>query len=262
MTTNDMELEKKIEALILEAREIKFMDNCERNSSGRYGRVSPKLREWYKNCETIIYENSGVFGEAWKDFENFDIERINGNFSGKFDEIKTGIINILRTLVVKREIIKISENDINSLLNNEIFIVHGHNESVKQTTARTLSKLGLEPIILHERPDGGKTIIEKFEKNIFNIGFAIILLTYDDVGKAITETNLRARARQNVIFEMGYFIGKLGRERVFLLLEEGVEKPGDLDGIVYTPIDSHDGWKLKLVKELKAAGYAVSADDL
>jgi predicted nucleotide-binding protein len=115
---------------------------------------------------------------------------------------------------------------------------------------------------LHERPDGGKTIIEKFENNISNIGFAIILLTNDDEGKARIETDLKARARQNVIFEMGYFIGKLGRDKVFLLLEQGVEKPGDLDGIVYTLIDSHEGWKLKLVKELKSAGYQVSADNL
>ena len=258
-----MELEKKIEALILEARELKFKDNCENSGVGRFGRVSPKLRAWYKSCETIIYENAGVFSKTWKDFENFDIEKINGNYSGKFEAIKTGIVNILRTLVVKSEgeSIKNSEN-INKLSNNEVFIVHGHNESVKQATARTLSKLGLEPIILHERPDGGKTIIEKFEKNISDIGFAIILLTNDDEGKAKIETDLKARARQNVIFEMGYFIGKLGRDRVFLLLEQGVEKPGDLDGIVYTPIDSHDGWKLKLVKELKEVGYPVSADNL
>jgi predicted nucleotide-binding protein len=70
------------------------------------------------------------------------------------------------------------------------------------------------------------------------------------------------RARQNVVFEMGYFIGKLGRDRVFLLLENGVDKPGDLDGIVYTSFDNADGWKLKLVKELKAAGYKVTADSL
>ena len=254
-----MELEKNIEALILESREIKFIDNKE----GTFGRVSPRLLQWYKNCEKIIYDNAGVFSKAWKDFENFDVDKVNGNYVGEFNRIKTGIIDTLRTLVIKSENETIINTvDINMSLNNEIFIVHGHNDSVKQTTARTLSKLGLEPIILHERPDGGKTIIEKFEKNISNVGFALILLTNDDEGKARTETDLRARARQNVIFEMGYFIGKLGRDRVFLLLEHGVEKPGDLDGIVYTPMDSHEGWKLKLVKELKAAGYSVSADNL
>jgi predicted nucleotide-binding protein len=258
-----MELEKEIEALILEARDLRFKDNSEEGRFGTFGKVGPKFRQWFKSSETIIYENAGVFSEAWKKFENFDVEKINGNFSDVFDEIKTGIVDILRTLVVKIE----NESNISREVsvvtsNNEIFIVHGHNDLVKQTIARTLSKLGLEPIILHERPDGGKTIIEKFEQNISNIGFAIILLTNDDEGKAKIETDYKARARQNVIFEMGYFIGKLGRDRVFLLLEHNVEKPGDLDGIVYTPIDTHDGWKLKLVKELKAAGYAVSADNL
>lgn len=133
---------------------------------------------------------------------------------------------------------------------------------MKETTARTLSKLGLDPIILHEQPDGGRTIIEKFEENSSEVGYAIILLTADDEGKAKKEIDMKARARQNVVFEMGYFIGKLGRNKVLLLLENGVEKPGDLDGVVYTPIDANDGWKLKLVKELKACKYNVSADNI
>lgn len=145
---------------------------------------------------------------------------------------------------------------------NKVFIVHGHNNLIKEKTARTLEKLGLEAIILHEQADGGKTIIEKFENNAISVGFAIILLTDDDEGKAKEEVDYRKRARQNVIFEMGYFMGKLGRERVLLLLDKGVEKPGDLDGIVYTPIEEHDAWKIKLVKEMKSVGYSISADDL
>jgi predicted nucleotide-binding protein len=145
---------------------------------------------------------------------------------------------------------------------NKIFIVHGHNNEIKQTVARTITKLKLEPIILHEQIEQGRTIIEKFEKNSSDVNFAIILLTADDEGKAKIETDFKIRARQNVVFEMGYFLGKLGREKVFLLLENGVDKPSDLDGIAYVPIDNADGWKLKLVKELKAAGYNVTADDL
>ena len=145
---------------------------------------------------------------------------------------------------------------------NKVFIVHGHNNEIKQIIARTLSQLKLEPIILHEKAEQGRTIIEKFEQNSSDVNFAIILLTADDEGKAKAEVDYKARARQNVVFEMGYFIGKLGREKVFLLLENGVDKPGDLDGIVYVPIDAAEGWKLKLVRELKAAGYNVTADDL
>ncbi|MBD8349768.1 TIR domain-containing protein [Dysgonomonas sp. HGC4] len=145
---------------------------------------------------------------------------------------------------------------------NKVFIVHGHDEKAKIDVARTLEKLGLEAIILHEQADGGKTIIEKFEKNAIDVGFAVILLTADDEGKAKRENDYKDRARQNVVFEMGYFMGKLGRDRVLLLLDKGVDKPGDLDGIVYTPIDEHDAWKYKLVKEMKAVGYSVSADSL
>lgn len=161
----------------------------------------------------------------------------------------------------KQGILEITPQD-KSSISNKIFIVHGHDSAIKEATARTLTKLGLEPIILHEQADGGRTIIEKFEENSSEVGFAVILLTADDDGKAKKETSYKSRARQNVVFEMGYFVGRLGRNWVFLLLAEGVEKPGDLDGIVYTPIDVHDGWKLKLVKELKACGYNVSADKL
>ena len=157
-------------------------------------------------------------------------------------------------------------------LSQEIFIVHGHNEEMKQTVARIVSKLGLKPIILHEQPNGGKTIIEKFEFNAESINFAIILLSADDLAASVRDLNgvkdeelkqrLEKRARQNVVFEMGYFTGKLGRANVFFLLQEGVAKPGDLDGIGYTPYDSVHAWRFELVKELKNAGYKVSADQV
>lgn len=178
----------------------------------------------------------------------------------KIDKLESFIERLVIIPCNKQEEMSVTQKS--TLLSDKIFIVHGHNSLMKETTARTLSKLGLAPIILHEQSDGGKTIIEKFEKNSSEVGFAIILLTADDEGKANKETELKSRARQNVVFEMGYFIGKLGRERVLLLLENGVEKPGDLDGIVYTPIDANDGWKLKLVKELKACNYNVSADNI
>lgn len=145
-------------------------------------------------------------------------------------------------------------------LTNKIFVVHGHNEAVKEKVARVLEKLKLQPIILHEQPDGGKTIIEKFEANSDNVNFAVVLLTGDDEGKSNNSSDYKLRARQNVIFEMGYFMGRLSRSHVFMLLEDGVEKPSDLDGIVYTSLK--EGWQQSLVKELKACGYKVDANDL
>lgn len=155
---------------------------------------------------------------------------------------------------------------------DKVFIVHGHGELIKVTVARTLEQLGLKPIILHEQEDYGNTIIEKFESNATDVGFAVVLLTADDLGisKKDIETaksegkepQPSERARQNIVFEMGYFMGKLDRAHVFLLLEDGVEKPGDLDGIVYTPIDTEGMWKVKLAKRLKAMGYNVSLDSI
>lgn len=143
----------------------------------------------------------------------------------------------------------------------DIFIVHGHNTAIQQSVARTIEKLGLNPIILHEQPNAGRTIIEKFEKHS-NVGFAIILLTDDDEGKAKTELDLKKRARQNVVLELGYFIGKLGRSRVLPLYTEGVELPSDIYGLLYVPIDKAENWKFSIVKELKAAGFPVDANKL
>jgi len=145
--------------------------------------------------------------------------------------------------------------------NHNIFIVHGHNTAVQLSVARTLDKLGLNPIILHEQPNAGRTIIEKFEANS-NVGFAIILLTDDDEGKLKIEIDLKSRARQNVVLELGYFIGKLGRDRVLPLHSEGVELPSDIHGLLYVPIDKADTWKFALVRELKAAGYSVDANSI
>jgi len=147
-----------------------------------------------------------------------------------------------------------------TIMTNKIFIVHGHNEAVKEKVARFLEHLKLEPIILHEQPDKGQTIIEKFENNSNDVSFAIILLTADDFGKAKTETDYKQRARQNVIFEMGYFMGFLSRSHVFMLLEEGVEKPSDMDGIIYTSLK--EDWKTKLFKELYNCGYKIDPKDM
>lgn len=135
-----------------------------------------------------------------------------------------------------------------------IFVVHGHDESVTQTVARFLERLDLQPIILHEQPNLGRTVIEKFEAHA-DVGFAVVLLTPDDLGMLASAEKLNPRARQNVILELGYFIGRLGRARVCALYVEGVEIPSDIHGVLYVPYDS--GWRLKLANEVRAAGVTV-----
>ena len=143
-------------------------------------------------------------------------------------------------------------------MTSKVFIVHGHAESVINDVARTIEKLGLESVILREQPSSGKTIIEKFESCAKDARFAVVLLTADDK----IEGEESFRARQNVIFEMGYFMGALGRRHVMCLLQENVEKPGDIDGVVYTLLDKAGSWKLSLIKELRASGYSVDANKL
>lgn len=146
---------------------------------------------------------------------------------------------------------------------DSIFIVHGHNEAFKQSVARVVERLRLKAIILHEQPNVGKTIIEKLE-SYSNVGFAIVLLSPDDIGKGISEpdSNYKRRARQNVIAELGYFIGKLGRERVCTLYMDDVEIPSDFDGVLYIPYDEAGNWRFELFRELKAVGYDVDANRL
>lgn len=142
-------------------------------------------------------------------------------------------------------------------IDNKVFIVHGQDETIKQTTARFLEKLGIEPIILHEHPNLGRTILEKFEA-YSSVSYAVVLLTPDDVGGLASEQpKLSPRARQNVIFELGYFIGKLNRKKVCALYQKGVELPSDYDGTIYIPLDEAGAWKFLLAKELKAAGFDI-----
>jgi predicted nucleotide-binding protein len=145
---------------------------------------------------------------------------------------------------------------------NKIFIVHGHDEAALQGLARFLEKLDLKVIVLREQPDQGRTIIEKFEQSSADVGFAVVLMTPDDVGSSVGATDHDARTRQNVIFELGFFAGKLGRGRVCLLRKGDVEIPSDLFGVIYTEMDPAGGWHSKLVRELKAANLQFDADRL
>lgn len=140
----------------------------------------------------------------------------------------------------------------------KVFIVHGHDNALKQEVARMVEKQGLEAIILSEQANRGKTIIEKFEEHS-DVGAAICLFTGDDYGKAKDATSENLRARQNVVFEAGYFMGKLGREKVILIADANIEVPSDLQGVVYT---SKNMWQTDILRELKAIGYKVDFNKL
>jgi predicted nucleotide-binding protein len=139
----------------------------------------------------------------------------------------------------------------------KVFIVHGHDKAAREIVARFIQNLGLRPIILREEPSGGRAIIEQIE-HYARVGFAVVLLTPDDIGYSKDQPRQKKpRARQNVIFELGFFIGRLGRSKVCSLYKEGVEILSDYQGVVYIPMDPSGGWKLRLARELIAAGFDV-----
>lgn len=155
---------------------------------------------------------------------------------------------------------RISSISINS---KKIFLVHGRDNEAKETTARFIERLKLEPIILHEQANAGQTIIEKFETYSDDVAFAIVLLTPDDIGASKDSPNkLMDRARQNVILELGYFMGKLGRTRVCALYKGNVELPSDYQGIVYIEMDKAGAWKAKISQEFVEAHISIDLTGL
>ena len=142
--------------------------------------------------------------------------------------------------------------------NKKVFIVHGHDNEAKQELARVLEKSDFEAIILHEQPNSGKTIIEKIERYT-DVGYAIVLYTECDKGrdKNVPIEQEKSRARQNVVFEHGYLIAKLGRDHVCALVKGDVETPGDISGVVYVPMDENGAWKMQLAKDMQDVGLPV-----
>lgn len=147
-----------------------------------------------------------------------------------------------------------------SELSTRVFIVHGQDDGKKYELESYLQKLLAEaPIILHQEPNGGRVLIEKLEDSAASVGYAIVLLTGDDVGRAnaLESADDRPRARQNVVFEMGFFFGLIGRRRVAVLYEEGLEHPSDINGLVYVALDAAGAWKGKIASEMDHAGIPV-----
>lgn len=148
---------------------------------------------------------------------------------------------------------------------NRVFVVHGHDEEMRQAVARALEKLDLEPVILEERPSSGRTVIEKLDR-YSDVSFAVVLLSADDLAyaKNAAPEKAKLRARQNVVHELGFFTGKLGRENVLVLhrKEEGFETPSNHAGVLYVPYAEMGSWRFDLARELRECGYVVDANKL
>ncbi|HEY3141388.1 MAG TPA: nucleotide-binding protein [Acidimicrobiales bacterium] len=156
-----------------------------------------------------------------------------------------------------------ANNDVLASDGRLVFIVHGHDDHTKQLVARTLHQLtGDEPVILHEMPNAGQTIIEKLERHAGLAAAAVVILSPDDAGAKAPagEDEPALRARQNVVYELGWFHGRLGRGKVVALLVGDVEQLSDLSGVLYIPVDPGGAWRYQLGHELREAGLEVDLD--
>lgn len=237
---------------------------------------SPEFQKWHRNTEIAIANTFGESSRHVKDFTNISYSlSISSNLTTDSDWQEAYISGLESAIPVLESMIEevkeywedesfteisTSQNQTSPEHMRDIFIIHGRDEGIKETVARFITQLQLNPIILHEQPNQGQTIIEKFEQHA-EVAFAVALLTPDDTGSlAGEEQSHQPRARQNVIFEFGYFMGKLGRQRVCALTKGKVETPSDYDGVIYISFDKSGAWKMELVRELKNAGFEVDAN--
>jgi predicted nucleotide-binding protein len=236
-----------------------------------------------KALSTSIQTTLGrIFGENTPDYQRFspaaDLQWapiigfvIRGTAPTPLSQYIAGVANKReRSLALLREAVRTLREDLAdqdqqpqpaaqptlNLSTRKVFIVHGHDEAPRESVARFIEKLGLEAVILHERPNKGRAIITKFREEAAGIGFAVVLMTPDDLGKGKEDADLKLRPRQNVIFELGFFIGALNPERVAALVKGDIDLPSDYDGVVYISIDKED-WRTKLAKELETAHYEI-----
>lgn len=215
--------------------------------------------EYVKSYKNSGYTFMGQMGEV----EGNPIQTFRNLIEYKLNDLKS---LHARVELIKSEVItesKIPEKSSGTAISkNEVFIVHGHDEAAKVKTARFIEKLGLKPIILHEQASGSKTVIEKIEA-YSNVGFGIVLYTPCDLGaKDEDNPNFKSRARQNVVFEHGFLIGKIGRENVCALVKGEIETPNDISGVVYVKMDDDEAWHIKIARELRNSGYSIDMNKL
>ena len=266
-----------IERLDTRLEELRAIDSSStRWNDPRVGVLQEKIRDtageisWARSFE----------GTAWRHFQ-FARQRFglrgapgedvafDGDMQTQFRENLPRVIAGLEGLVdlvgerTEQEVAARSTQRAQSSDTRRVFVVHGHNEAVKPDVARTVERLGLIPIILHEQADGGRTIIEKLEDHT-DVAFAVVLMTGDDRGgpKDADPTTYKLRARQNVLLELGLFVGRLGGGRVRVLYESGVDVPSDFLGVLFIPLDSEGAWRFGLVHEMKSSGLEVDANRL
>lgn len=206
-----------------------------------------------RHTRSTVREVFGPDSPEFREFKHFEIDEGPWNTTWTDDEYQEQFLKRIPHSLAQLEglvvqLIERKESEVgevalsqafSSAPSRRVFVVHGHEDGTKEATARFLHRLGLDPVILHEQADEGRTVIEKFEKYA-DVSFAVVLFTPDDLGysKRASPDAAQPRARQNVVFELGFFIGKLGRHRVCVLRKGDTEILSDYQGVLFVPIDS------------------------
>lgn len=221
--------------------------------------ISPLLPQWLKQHRNL----DAFWGFIKQKFGTYAERRtyLSEEFTPVLDTLEFGLPVQPPLSAGKFQNISTSKTNVVARNKRKVFIVHGRDNDAKQEVSRFIEKLGLEAIILHEQASSGMTIIEKIEHYSSDADFALVLYTACDHGRSVHESNIppKNRARQNVVFEHGYLMAKLGRENVCSLAKGDIETPNDISGVVYVQLDPLGAWKNEVERELKACGYAISS---
>jgi predicted nucleotide-binding protein len=262
-----------VEQLIKAGNEFNLQNFCypsNDNPEEYSGNHKPEWIEYKTRVKNFIHQSMSKDSPAVEMLKialSINTER---SYLIKFKQVKASLLKALENTKnaleedIYGELIDEESENLSPSLSNKVFVVHGHDSELKNDVERFIHEIGLEPIVLHRQADEGNTIIEKFEKNA-DVGYAFILLTPDEMAYTIDQKDIQNdlkvteyRARPNVIFEFGYFVGRLGRSKVCCLHKGDTSIPSDLSGLVYKKIDGNiDSIAYSIIKELKAVGYNI-----
>lgn len=247
---------------------MEYDEAAEKEFSAKFKRWHDRNKEVYRSSFSVPnsiyfhdYEMAAVYHLVYDDTIKIYKEDISSFINQMQADIER--VDLMKCVAPEaKETINTALSKAEVAKKKRVFVVHGHDTNARNEVELFVRSIGYEPIILCKRADMGDTIIEKIEREAKDVCYAIVIYTSCDLGKDKEEVDLKPRARQNVVFEHGFMCAHLGRSHVCALLEEGVEQPGDLKGVIYKPLDAAGAWKNLIADEMKAVGLEVDKNKI
>ena len=247
---------------------MEYDEAAEKEFSEKYKRWHDRNKEVYRSSFSVpnsIYFHEYEMQQGYHLVYDDTIKIYKEDIARYINQMQADIerVDLMRCEVRdEKEVSTIAMTKIEVAKKKRVFVVHGHDTNVRNEVELFVRSIGYNPIILCKRADKGDTIIEKIEREAKDVCYAIVIYTSCDLGKDKNDEDLKPRARQNVVFEHGFMCAHLGRTHVCALLEDGVEQPGDLKGVIYKPLDAAGAWKYLIADEMKAVGLAVDKNNI